>query len=89
MQLYTNHAQARCQQRSISAEAVEALMAYGELKRRHGADVYFLDKRARSRAQRALGDRYRRLEKSLNSYVVVSDNGAVITAAKRRQRLKF
>ncbi len=87
--MYTNHAQARCQQRSISADAVDALMAYGELKRRSGADVYFLTKRARARANRGLGERYRVLEKALNSYVVVSDDGAIITAAKRHHRLKF
>jgi hypothetical protein len=89
MSMYTYHAQARCQQRSISAEAVDALMAYGERKRHRGADVYFLSKRSRSRAAGALGARYRRLEKALNSYVVVGDDGAIITAAKRHHRLKF
>ncbi len=87
--MYTSHAQARCQQRGIPAQAVDALLAYGTLKRHRGADIYYLDKRARSRAQSALGPSYRRLEKALNSYVVVGDNGAIITAAKRHHRLKF
>jgi hypothetical protein len=89
MSMLTYHAQARCQQRSIPVEAVDALLAYGERKRHRGADVYFLSKRSRSRAASALGTHYRRLEKALNSYVVVGDDGAIITAAKRHQRLKF
>ncbi len=87
--IYTAHAQARSQQRSISAEAVEALIAYGERKRHKGADVYFLNRRARSRAQAALGDRFRRLEKTFNSYIVVADDGAIITMGRRYARLKF
>lgn len=87
--MYTAHATARCQQRSIPAEAVDALMAYGELKRHRGADVYYLDKESRARAARALGRRYLTIEKALNSYVVVGDDGAIITAAKRCRRLKF
>ena len=87
--MYTAHAIARCQQRSISTEAVDALMAYGEIKRHKGADVYYLNKNSRARAAKALGGRYLAIEKALNSYVVVADDGAIITAAKRRQRLKF
>jgi hypothetical protein len=29
------------------------------------------------------------MEKALNSYIVVSDEGAIITAARRQRRLKF
>ena len=87
--MYTAHAIARCQQRSIPADAVDALLAYGERKRHQGADVYYLTKSSRSRVERALGAGYRRMERALDAYVVVSDDGTIITAARRLQRLKF
>lgn len=86
----TNHAQARLQQRAISNEAVDALIAYGERRRRKGADIYFLNKQSRRRVANALGpQKYRRIERSLNSYLVIADDGCLITAAHRHQRLKF
>ena len=88
--MFTAHAQTRLQQRAIPAEAVDTLLAYGERRRRGGADVYFFDRSARARAATALGrDRYNRLERSLNTYLVLADDGSLITAAHRRQRLKF
>ena len=88
--MYTRHAQARCQQRGIPPEAVEAILAYGNARRHDGADVYYLDKRARSRAEAGLGrPGYRRIEKALDSYLVLGDDGSLITAAHRLRRLKF
>jgi hypothetical protein len=87
--MLTAHAQRRSQQRSISSDVIDALLSYGERQRHQGADVYYLTKSARRRCAGALGDRYRRLEKRLDSYVVVSDDGTVITVARRLQRLKF
>ena len=88
--MLTNHAQIRSQQRCIPDDAIETLLAYGNTQRRGGADVYYLDKRTRSRVASALGrQRYRRLEKALDSYLVVGDDGSIITAAHRLQRLKF
>lgn len=88
--MYTTHAQTRLQQRGIPGEAVDALLAYGNTRRHHGADIHFLDKQARSRARAALGQRtFCRLEKALDAYLVVGDDGTVITAAHRLQRLKF
>ena len=86
----TNHAQIRIQQRGIPAQAIEAILSYGKRKRHHGADVYFLDKPSRERLACSMGQKvYSKLERSLNSYLVVSDEGAIITAAHRLQRLKF
>lgn len=88
--MYTAHAQARLQQRGIPAEAVNALLAYGNSRCHLGADVYFLDKQARSRAKAALDPNiFFRIEKALDAYLVVGDDGVVITAAHRLQRLKF
>ena len=87
--MYTAHAQARCQQRCISPDVVDTLLAYGDRQRHKGADVYYLTKQSRMRAATALGERYPRLEKSLDTYLVVSDDGCLITAARRKRRLKF
>lgn len=88
--MYTAHARSRLQQRAIPPEAVDVLLAYGECGRHRGADIYYLDRPARLRAAGALGkERYRRLSRSLDTYLVVSDDGHLITAAHRRQRLKF
>ena len=88
--MYTAHAQARLQQRAIPDEAVDTLLSYGERRRHHGADIYYLSKAARSRVAGALGkERYNRLHRSLDTYLVVSDDGRLITAAHRCRRLKF
>lgn len=88
--MLTSHARSRLQQRSIPQDAVDALLAYGNTRRHRGADIYYLDKPARSRAVAALGTgRYRKIEKALDAYLVVSDDGSIITAARRFQRLKF
>jgi hypothetical protein len=87
--MYTHHAETRCQQRGIKREIVDAILAFGRRKRRHGADVYFMDGKARARAREELGRQYAKLSDRLDSYLVMSDDGKMITAAKRRQRLKF
>lgn len=86
----THHAEARIQQRGIPHTAIDAILSYGRRRRYHGADVYFLDRKSRGRMAQALGSKiYSTLERSLNSYLVVSDDGAIITAAHRLSRLKF
>lgn len=88
--MLTHHAQARMQQRCIPMSAVDALMEYGEARRHHGADVFFLTKRARCRLQKNCSKReFLQLEKALDAYLVVADDGAVITAGHRHHRLKF
>jgi len=88
--MYTAHAQTRLQQRAIPGAAVDALLAYGERRRHRGADIYYLSKAARRRVAGALGKEcYNRLSRSLDTYLVVSDDGQIITAAHRHHRLKF
>lgn len=86
----THHATARIQQRGIPYAAVDAILAYGRRRRHQGADVYFLDKESRARMAQAIGPKtYSKLERSLNSYLVVGDDGVIVTAAHRLGRLKF
>ena len=86
----THHAQTRIQQRGIPSSAIDAILAFGCRKRRQGADIYILDRQARSRMANSLGRKeYAKIERSLDSYLVVGNDGAIITAAHRKQRLKF
>ena len=86
---YSGHATVRMNQRGIRDETIEALLSFGERKRSRGADVYFMDRTARRRARDELGAKhFARIEKSLNAYVVVGDDGTLVTAARRLRRLR-
>lgn len=88
--MFTHHAEARMQQRSISHNAVDALMDYGEYRRRRGADICYLTKQSRHRLLKDLGrSDFIKLEKALDAYLVVSDDGCIVTAGHRHHRLKF
>lgn len=84
----TVHAAQRFAQRGFKAEHVTALLAYGRRVRNRGAFVVYMDKKARRRAREALGPkRYARIERALDAYAVVADDGAVVTLVKRSRRL--
>lgn len=88
--MLTRHAEIRCQQRGIRPEVVATLLKFGRRKRRHGADVCFMDRTTRRRAEEALGHAaYVRLADRLGRYLVVADDGQIITAAPRLKRFKF
>ena len=85
--LMTRHANERCAQRAIPPFVVGLLLDYGKVAYRHGAEVFFFDKRSRKQLKRELGSRlYNRLEDQLNVYVVANDQ--VITAGHRTQRMR-
>ena len=84
---FTKHAVRRCQQRGIPPFVVELVLDHGRVTRRHGADCYYLDKRARKEIRRQLGKRiYARVRDQLNIYVV--HEGAILTVAHRTTRIK-
>lgn len=88
--MFTKHAVTRCQQRGIPNEIVDVLLTFGRRRFRHGAEVCFMDRSSRRHAEESLGrSRFAKIADRLDSYVVVSDEGSVITAAPRRGRLKF
>ena len=82
----TRHAAARLQQRAIPPFMVDLLERFGSENRCNGADRLFFDKAARKRIERHLGGRrgLRLVERWLNSYAVVSDDGAIVTVGHRR-----
>jgi hypothetical protein len=71
---------------------VESLVFdFGTRVRANGADIVFLDKSARKRIRREVGgDRCMRvLENYLkNAYLVVADNGHIITTGWRTRRVR-
>lgn len=86
----TKHAAIRLQQRSIPSFVLECLEAFGSSMRCGGADRLFFDKAARRRLRLHLGDRRRLqdVERWLKVYVVIGDDGKVITAARRTKRFR-
>lgn len=88
-ELTTRHAAVRIQQRGISAEALDFLLAYGTCARSRGADTVFFNSKTRQWARAEFEPcEFRKMERFMDIYVVVSDDGRAITAAWRRQRLR-
>ena len=88
--MYTNHAEKRAKQRSISPEVVDVLLDFGECSRHRGAQIYFMTKAARREAKNYLGaSNYKKIEPKLDTYAVLSDCGSLITLCHRTTRLKF
>jgi hypothetical protein len=85
----TRHAEVRMQQRGIARQALESLLSYGAQSHDHrGATVVYFDKRARFRLLREGGRRaYQQVEKQLNAYAVVADDGRVVTVGHRDRRI--
>lgn len=89
---YTEHAQSRMQQRAVPPRVVEHVLDFGRVtrgprKNRSRADIYFMDRRGRAALGKAIGeDRYANLEGKLNVYVVVGDDGRVVTVGRRTKR---
>ena len=85
----TYHAAVRSQQRGIPPLIINLVVSYGKMIQRRGASVYFLDKLTRRNLKKEIGSiAYRRLDDLLDAYVVVADDGAVVTTGKHYKRLK-
>ena len=85
----THHASVRLQQRAIPPFMVELLERFGTTMRCDGAERLFFDKAARKRLERHLGGHrsLRHVEPWLNVYVVIGDNGRLVTVGHRSKRL--
>lgn len=86
----TRHAQEQHQRRATVGLIESLILDHGSRVRSHGADIVFLDKVAKRRLRKAVGgDRGMRiLEQYCNSYLVVADDGRIITTGRRTQRVK-
>lgn len=87
-EIRTRHAQARGQQRCVAHSVVDLLFEYGRLSRHRAADVYFFGRKERARLARSMPRPVlTKVERKLNCYIVVGDDGRVITCGHRTRRL--
>lgn len=86
----SKHCRARMQQRAIPSLVATLLLDHGSRMRHNGAEILFVDKVARKHIRRAVGgDRnMRTIEKWFSTYLVVADDGTLVTAAHRTHRLR-
>lgn len=87
----SHHARRRMQQRSVPLRILDLLECYGSTKRAfYNADVYTFDRMARQRIRAELGDvGLKEIEPYKNAYMVVSDEGSVVTVARKYKRIKW
>ncbi len=89
MEEMTIHANIRVRQRSIPPAVVNWLFEFGSSVRQDGAEVLHFDKAARVRLAREMGGSLvSRLGKLLDAYLVVANDGRVVTAGYRHQRIR-
>ncbi len=85
----TKHANVRMQQRGIPPLIVEWLTSYGASRHDHrGTEILYFDKHSRKALAKVVGEEVvSRLAGLLDTYVVVADDGVVITAGHRYKRI--
>ncbi|MBD9639859.1 hypothetical protein IB277_26555 [Ensifer sp. ENS07] len=86
MQL-TDHARRRSSQRNIPTNIIATICAYGaELKAPGGARKVLLDRGSIELAADGNARKRSELERYLQAYLVIGDDGRVITVARQRRR---
>jgi hypothetical protein len=85
----TQHAEVRMQQRGITPQTLQSLLQYGAAAHDHcGAKILFFDKKAKSRLLTRSGrEAYRAVEKQLDVYAVIANDGSVVTVGHREKRI--
>ena len=83
------HAQARMQQRAISAEALERLLDFGTVRHLdRDKEIVFFDKKAKQRLAKADKALAREAERLVRTYAVLGGNGIVVTVGHRYRRIQ-
>lgn len=81
---FTRHGAVRSQQRSVPPAVVDALLDFGEAEHdNQGAVRHFFSKRAWRAYSAYLGTEAKHYDRYRSAYVVVADDGSVITAGWR------
>lgn len=71
------------QQRSVSKEIVELLIAYGATRPvRDGCESLYFDRSSWRHAANELGGRAKALEKFRNTFAIVAPDGTIVTVAR-------
>ena len=86
--ILTKHAAVRTQQRGISGDAISTILNYGHFNHtRGGAKTWSMSRTEKQFAKADLGQKYINIEKQLG-YLIISDDGVLITAAHSFKRLR-
>ena len=88
----TDHALLRMQQRGVSCDALEALMAFGRIRRKGGVRVVYYDRGAQQAVNREHGGRRMSAQmgdKLRGLYAVIGNNEKVITVSHRTKGFRF
>lgn len=83
------HAVTRMQQRGIKAEAVNIVLVCGAEKHDHrSATIRYFDKQSRQYLHDRFGPvQLKRIERQLDAYAVVDEEGLVLTVGHRTKRI--
>lgn len=89
MELITQHAAVRMQQRGIREKTLDCLLKFGsKIRRDRGCFMMFFDKQARNRIQKLVDSKlYIFLQSQFDAYAIVSANGEVLTVGHRFKRI--
>ena len=84
----TEHARIRMQQRAIPSTVLDLLDEYGSHYRCGRAERLMFDREAKSRLNRDLDGKLRDIERYLNVFAVIGDNGHVVTVGRQCRRFR-
>ncbi len=89
MELITQHATIRMQQRGIREITLDCLLKFGsKMHSDRGCFIMFFDKQARKRLQKiADSNLYKYLQSQLDAYAIVTAQGEVLTVGHRFKRI--
>jgi len=85
---HTKHSRVRSQQRCLNRFVIDILFNYGESRRcRGGVDGLFFSRDSLRQIMNDLGSRiFKMCEKYKNAYLIVAEDGVLITAARSNRR---
>lgn len=86
----SHHAQIRMQQRAITADMLESLLDFGQVKfNGQGTEILTFPKKVVKNLKKELNHKvFMKIERHLNLYAIMSSDGELITTGYRTKRLK-
>ena len=86
----SHHAQIRMQQRAITADMLESLLDFGQVKfNGQGTEILTFPKKVVKHLKKELNHKvFMKIERHLNLYAIMSSDGEFITTGYRTKRLK-
>ena len=86
----SHHAQIRMQQRAITADMLESLLDFGQVKfNGQGTEILTFPKKVVKHLKKEHNHKvFMKIERHLNLYAIMSSDGELITTGYRTKRLK-